>query len=390
MKSNYSIKKVSLSAITITLLLFLFSCAIETTEDEIINSTMTKDSLEKLNSSVGVDWQVKSVTNLTLSKRWGGGWDSLDIADPCIIKMGENDYKMWYSGKGPYGDGIGLWRIGYATSKDGKSWQKDYENNAVLAPNKENDKDGVRVISVIYDESEKLYKMWYRGYYGDQVNIFYAYSKQPNRGWIKFPNDEFSKDGNPEPVIKIGSSINDTLELVGSGALIKETHYITPYMKQSNYNFWYVLKAGDDYRIKYLYSANGMKWPEGQSTLPVFEERKSFFKSGTAMPTVIKDYYEEQPVYKMWFVGLEYDAQKKVYSRQLGLNYCFNYGIKFVYFDKSNTFPPLIAPGELSPYDDKGFYGLNVIRDGNKYKMWYVGVGATDVPTICYRESINY
>lgn len=383
------IKKVSLIVITTMVIFFLLNCSTELEENEIINSSLSRDSLEKLNSSVGIDWQVKSVTDLTLSKRWGGGWDSIDIADPCIIKMGESDYRMWYSGKGPYGESVGIWRIGYAISKDGKSWSKDFVNNAVLVPNQgAEDKDGVRVLSVIYDSEEKLYKMWYRGFNGSSINIFYATSKFPNRGWIKYPNDEFSPDGKPEPVITIDKLSLGSQDMTCSGVVIKDIHYITPQMKKSNYNLWLVLKSDDGYRIMYRYSANGMKWFEDLGALPVIPKRTGFFKDGMVAPAVIKDYLGEQPVYKMWFVGLEL-APDNSYMRQIGLAYCFNYGARFSYMEKGEKPPAVFAPGELE--EDKGsIEGLNVLRDKNRYKMWYIGRDATGTPRICYRESINY
>jgi predicted GH43/DUF377 family glycosyl hydrolase len=64
---------------------------------------------------------------------------------------------MWYTGQGG-----GHSRIGYATSPDGKTWQRQSEQ-PVLSPEKPWEKVAVMCPHVLWDERTKQYRMWYSG-----------------------------------------------------------------------------------------------------------------------------------------------------------------------------------------------------------------------------------
>jgi predicted GH43/DUF377 family glycosyl hydrolase len=66
----------------------------------------------------GIHW-TKSSPNPVLDLGPSGSWDDSHVEDPSVIKDGDL-YKMWYAGY----DGI-IYRIGYATSNDGISWEKN-------------------------------------------------------------------------------------------------------------------------------------------------------------------------------------------------------------------------------------------------------------------------
>lgn len=55
-----------------------------------------------------------------------GSWDEKAVVEPFVIVDGDT-YKMWYGGF----DGTN-YRIGYATSPDGKTWTKADDVNPVL------------------------------------------------------------------------------------------------------------------------------------------------------------------------------------------------------------------------------------------------------------------
>lgn len=58
----------------------------------------------------------------------GAGWESFGIQSPCVIKRGENDYIMYYSGVGADWT---MWGVGIATSTDGLSWSR-YGSNPIF------------------------------------------------------------------------------------------------------------------------------------------------------------------------------------------------------------------------------------------------------------------
>lgn len=435
MKKEEITRRAKYSLILLLLTVFILSsCNLSEPQ---INSRLAKDKLGEVGADVGIVWKEAEVTNLAMALR-GGNWDSEEIADVCVIKRDDDEYYMWYSGRGPYGvvsseKSPSLWRIGFASSKDGITWQKDYVNNPVIIPgeNECEDRKGARLISVIYDEAERVYKMWYRGHDGTNLSIFYATSQYPNRGWLKSPNDTLDNGRNPDPVLRLKKitgttpgapvkvketvtfkdvvevenlvtsskskiTIDTTTDIMdkpssgldltamgydfqyeGSGAVIKEVNYITSTIKRDVYKMWYVVKERNKYIIKFAYSFSGTNWFTDLNTTSIFKEVvHPFCEEGAVMPTVIADLYEDKMIYKMWFTGV------KGTDRTIGLAYCKGDGSKFSYkltspiVDKNNT-----------PADSQGLFGANVIRDENSYRMWYVGKGDDNVYRVCHQWS---
>lgn len=115
----------------------------------------------------GVDW-TKEASNPVITPT--EGWEADGISAPSVLYEG-GEYKMWYSGA----DSSGVVRIGYATSSDGITWLK-YGSNPVLdvgAADGWEDED-VSAPSVIKDGG--IYHMWYTGFDGSTPRIGYATS----------------------------------------------------------------------------------------------------------------------------------------------------------------------------------------------------------------------
>jgi beta-1,2-mannobiose phosphorylase / 1,2-beta-oligomannan phosphorylase len=95
---------------------------------------------------------------------------------------------MWYTGQVWQAWNKGNSWIGYTSSKDGKNWTR-YDGNPILSPELSWEDDGVICPNVIWDEQEKIYKMWYSA--GDQFEpdaIGYATSKD-GLYWKKYKNN---------------------------------------------------------------------------------------------------------------------------------------------------------------------------------------------------------
>ncbi len=85
-----------------------------------------------------------------------GSWDSLKVHGPCVI-VDSSGYQMWYQGK--YGSN---YRIGYATSLDGINWiALDTFVLDIGNPGTWEDK-GVGAHHIFLDDT--TYKMWYTGW----------------------------------------------------------------------------------------------------------------------------------------------------------------------------------------------------------------------------------
>jgi predicted GH43/DUF377 family glycosyl hydrolase len=138
-----------------------------------------KKSVALVESTDGVRWG-KPV--IVLGPNGKNDWEA-DINRPVVLKHG-NRYRMWYTGQAR-----GRSWIGHATSHDGKVWQRE-SARPVLSAEKPWEKVAVMCPHVLYDEKDKLYRMWYSG--GEQYEpnaIGYATSKDGLK-WVK-------NEGNP-------------------------------------------------------------------------------------------------------------------------------------------------------------------------------------------------
>ena len=102
---------------------------------------------------------------------------------------------MWYSGQmAPYTN-EGKSYIGYAQSVDGINWERF--DAPVLVPDQDWELKAIMCPHVIYDETDKIYKMWYSGGGNHEPDaIGYAWSKD-GMNWKKYEgNPIFSSDVN--------------------------------------------------------------------------------------------------------------------------------------------------------------------------------------------------
>jgi predicted GH43/DUF377 family glycosyl hydrolase len=158
-------------------------------------------------SSDGTSW-TKYGSNPVLNLGAGGQWDDAGIFEPTVIYE-NNLFHMWYIGY----DGA-VYRIGYATSSDGTSWTK-YGSNPVLNLGAGGQWDDVMVShpTVIYENN--LFHMWYEGRDGTSYRIGYA-SSSDGKNWEKASNNpilDISSSGNWDDDYISGPSImySDTL-----------------------------------------------------------------------------------------------------------------------------------------------------------------------------------
>jgi len=126
-----------------------------------------KQSVALVESEDGLTWG-QPVVVLGPSK--ASGWED-DVNRPVVLKRG-GKYRMWYTGQAK-----GKSWIGFATSEDGKTWERAGDK-PVLSAEQPWEKVAVMCPHVLYDEKEKLYRMWYSG--GEQFEpnaIGYATSE---------------------------------------------------------------------------------------------------------------------------------------------------------------------------------------------------------------------
>ncbi|MEI6423242.1 MAG: family 43 glycosylhydrolase [Lentisphaerota bacterium] len=132
-------------------------------------------SLAIVDSKDGIHWS--EPPKIVLEPRKETGWEDI-INRPGIVKRADG-YHLWYTGQTKDHSSIG-----YATSPDGVVWKR-MSDKPVLSPDQPWENVTVMCPHVIWDEQEKVFKMWYSG--GDNYEpdaIGYATSKD-GLTWIK-------------------------------------------------------------------------------------------------------------------------------------------------------------------------------------------------------------
>lgn len=150
-----------------------------------------KECIAYSESPDGVHWKEPIEV---LKPREDSWWDKDELNRPSVIKV-NGIYKMWYSGQmAPYTN-EGKSYIGYAQSVDGINWERF--DAPVLVPDQDWELKAIMCPHVIYDETEKIYKMWYSGGGNHEPDaIGYAWSKDC-MNWKKYEgNPIFSSDVN--------------------------------------------------------------------------------------------------------------------------------------------------------------------------------------------------
>jgi len=139
-------------------------------------------SIALVESTDGFHW---STPVIVLAPNQASGWED-DVNRPVVIKQG-GVYRMWYTGQAK-----GHSAIGYATSSDGVVWQR-ISGKPVLSADQPWEKTAVMCPDVLWDKKAKIYKMWYSG--GEQYepdSIAYATSRD-GKVWDKRPDNPIFK-----------------------------------------------------------------------------------------------------------------------------------------------------------------------------------------------------
>jgi predicted GH43/DUF377 family glycosyl hydrolase len=144
-----------------------------------------RKSIALVESKDGIEWTAPSIV---IGPNDATDWEN-DLNRPIVIKN-QDQYQMWYTGQAR-----GRSWIGYASSEDGKTWQRE-STLPVVSAEAAWEKVAVMCPHVIYDERTKLYRMWYSGgEQGEPNAIGYATSKDGLK-WEKHANNPIFK---PDP-----------------------------------------------------------------------------------------------------------------------------------------------------------------------------------------------
>ena len=224
-------------------------------------------------------------------------WDDKGVGSPCVIKVGDADYRMWYTGYQQVDTEL-VPQVGYATSEDGETWSK--HGAAVLHPGPGAwDEKGVHSAWVIYDVD--TFKMWYTGRTGTSLigdsQIGYAESADGITNWQKHSDN----DGR---VLSTGTSGAWDDRGVAVPCVLKGT--------DNKYYLWYSGYSGFGEQVQVAVgvakSNDGMTgWSKNPQ--PVLVKEEGFNSGGTGAPRVLELSATELV---MWYSGLDTQVRPRV------------------------------------------------------------------------------
>lgn len=117
-------------------------------------------------------------------------WEKVAVMCPHVIREG-GLYRMWYSGGGQYEPDA----IGYATSKDGLTWEK-HSGNPVFKPDPALDWEKDRVTACQVVRQGDGYLMFYIGFRDEHhAQIGIARSRDGVNGWSRHPANPVIRPG---------------------------------------------------------------------------------------------------------------------------------------------------------------------------------------------------
>ena len=143
-----------------------------------------KKSVALTESRDGINWSepVIVLEPRETPERWED-----DVNRPAVIFRG-GKYQMWYTGQDIPGAPNGKSRLFMAESSDGVTWER-VGSKPVLSAEEEWEKAAVMSPHVLWDDAQKIYKLWYSA--GEQYEpnaIGYAESSDGVH-WVKHPSN---------------------------------------------------------------------------------------------------------------------------------------------------------------------------------------------------------
>jgi len=252
-----------------------------------------------------------------------GGWeDAAALIDRVIIQ--DSVYQMWYNGRSRENPGA----IGFATSRDGLTWEKS-GLNPVLRVGPQWESSGLHRPYVVWTGSS--YRMWYNN--ADAVTVSVGYASSPDGiVWTKYPGN---------PVLQKGPSGSWDSKNVGWVSVVGPDI-------SGRYKLWYEGLPG--FKIGYATATDETSWTK--SADPVFEDYAIVY-----YPRVIYN----GDLYEMWYC---------VELQPALIGYATS--VDGVHWTKSPE-NPVLRPGPPGAWDEKGLHAGDILFDGKMYRMWYHG-----------------
>ena len=271
---------------------------------------------------------LKNAGNPILAPGTSGSFDAISVVSTAVVRA-EGKYLLYYSGDSGSG-----YKVGLATSSDGKTFLK-FAGNPIIS-------DGANA-SVIRDGQG--FRMWYVG----EGGIRHATSTD-GRYWNKDPAGLVLANGT-------------------AGAWDAAFRHVNVMREGDTYKMWYSGGNGDDVRIGYATSPDGLRWTRYDGN-PVLVQEASWESAKVYSPCVLRVFGE----YQMWYSAFNGQATRICFANSTD-------GITWL----KSPFNPLLPSSY--PWESPHTHCPVVHYDGRDYRMWYTGANSTWYTRIGFAES---
>ncbi len=282
-----------------------------------------------------------------------GEWDDAEASFAHVLYDGST-YHMWYSGAPTENS----YRIGYATSSDGINWTK-HGNNPVLDVGATGafDDEAVWLPAVLFDGT--TYEMWYTG------NLF--------SGGIGYATAT-------DPAVWTRHAGNPVLNRGGSGAW-DQNWVLNPVVlhRDTLYQMWYSAESGGFWQTGYATSPDGINWTKDTLNNPVLTVGAA--GEWDAVAAMAGSVLFEDGLYHMWYHGTTGNAFS---DWEIG----YATSPDGINWTKDTLNNPIMSGGPAGwDVNQVGF--PCVIKDGDRYRMWYQGRGISGIDRLGYAEDTS-
>jgi len=299
-----------------------------------------------------IPW-AKYPDNPVLNVGPSGSWDDTRVGTPSVI-FETDTFKMWHAGD----DGNTV-RIGYATSLDGATWNKDTIHSPVLDVGDPGEWDDVTVRDPSVVFLNGIYHMWYTGWPNSSICDIGHATSPDGLVWTKDPDN---------PVLEQGPAGSWDSQWVCTPFVIFEN---------DTFHLWYSGGSGTNLvQIGYATTTNpnGKNWTR-YSGNPVLSPTSGTWDWWRVEEPSVATFNN---ILYMFYRGGNYE------QGDIG----FATSTDKVTWDKDPD--PCLLRGPAGSWDDYSISFPNIIYDGNEYKLWYTGrssstgakIGLATVPAL--------
>lgn len=305
-------------------------------------------------SSDGNTWNKSPMNPLPMGGP-SGSWD-IAVAHPRVVRAGAG-LQMLYVGceSGSCGPGA---RVGLAFSTDGLSWTK-HPNNPILSAGQTGAWDDALVAMSVFLPRPGGFDILYTGAPGGIGLATAAYAER----FVRAPGN---------PLINLGP--------LGSwdDAGIRMP---TVVRHDGLYRMWYSGLDGNNARIGYAFSSDGLRWTKpllglhayagslGTNIVLDLAADGRWDDADLLSPTVIWD----GSLYQMWYTGSDGGAARIGHATSSdGTTWTKSIIGRFDYGGDMNN-GIVLDLGSSGQWDDRNHEGIDVQWTGSNYTMWYSG-----------------